>query len=99
MEWIAKHATTAETCAALLCAPQYLSSMSEAEHALVVQRAEHLAFPPEDIADKEATERALAAAERGWRTAQAKVAERAGLSKSYDGTWSQPTTQRVVSTA
>jgi hypothetical protein len=93
MKWLSQHAIDTVICSALLTAPAYLSDLSEAEHALVKQRAEKLALTPEVIEAKALTEKALEQVERGWRVAISKIEGRAGLSKNPDGTSSVATTQ------
>jgi hypothetical protein len=87
--FLEKYAEDPIVVSAILTAPVFLSGLSEPELALVHQRVEqHLG--PEIVSAKAATLKALEQAEGGWETAMRKVAERAGLTKTSDGTWRDP---------
>jgi hypothetical protein len=75
--------------AAVLTAPAYVSGLSEAEYQFVELQLERRA-PTEIIEARAFVQKALAEIERGWRAVIAKIGERAGLTKSPDGTWRDP---------
>lgn len=77
---------------AVLMAPQFLSGLTEAELKMLRHKIEtHIS--PEITAARQSSAQALVEAEQGWERAQAVIAQRAGLVKNAEGTWSQPPTQ------
>jgi hypothetical protein len=86
MGFLEKNATDPVVAAALLTAPPFLSGLSGAELALVKHKVEQHVSP--EIAEaRDATLKAAKEAEAGWQSAIRKIAERAGLTKSPNGTW------------
>jgi hypothetical protein len=73
---------------ALLEAPAFLASLSDAEIALIKAKVEQKHLPPEIVQAKAKVTQALAELERGHRAAQSLIAQRAGLKKDVDGSWS-----------
>ena len=67
------------TASALLCAPSYLSELTDAETDLIRARIEKGAIPVEVREARASTLKMLAAVERGWQRAAALINERAGL--------------------
>lgn len=89
MSFLEKHASDPMIASALLKAPAGLVELSDAERAMVRIKVEtHV--PPDVIEMREKTAKALREAERGWERAQAVIAQRAGLVKGADGSWSEP---------
>ena len=89
MGFLEKNATDPVVAAALLTAPPFLSGLSDAELALVKHKVEQHVSP--EIAEaRDATLKAMKEAEAGWQRAIDKIAERAGLTKTPDGTWRDP---------
>jgi chorismate mutase len=89
MGWLEKHSSDPTIASAILTAPLVLSGLTDVELALVKAKAERAALSPEVAEAKDAAEKALDQAERGWRQAINAIGARAGLSKGADGTWSE----------
>jgi hypothetical protein len=86
MGFLEKNASDPVVAAALLTAPQFISGLSDSELALVKRKVEQHVSPK--IAEaRDATLKAMKETEAGWQSAIRKIAERAGLIKSRDGTW------------
>lgn len=86
--FLQQHVSDPRVASAVLSAPPFLSGLSDAEVAVVQQRMEkHVA--PEIAEARDATLKGLKEAKEGWRRAQDKIGEKAGLTKGADGQWCQ----------
>jgi hypothetical protein len=88
MRFLERFASDPQVACALLTAPAGLTSLSEAEGAMLKLKVESHT-PREIIEARDATAKALQQVEHGWQRAQDIIGQRAGLTKSTDGAWSQ----------
>ena len=77
--FLQKHGSDPLVASALLCAPSFLSDLTDAEAAMVRTKVEKSVIPAEVAEARVATEKALRSAERGWARAIEVIAQRGGL--------------------
>jgi hypothetical protein len=74
--FLTKHGDDPLVASALLLAPPFLSNITDAEAAMIRAKMERIALSPEIIEARDATSKALAAAEKGWGRAISLIAQR-----------------------
>jgi hypothetical protein len=80
VDFLAKHGTDPVFASAILCAPGFLSGLTEDELTFVRRKVEqHIA--PQIAEARDATLKAMKEAEQGWRKAVEKIGERGGLTE------------------
>jgi len=89
LAFLERHATDPRVASAILGAPPFLSGLTDDDVAFVHNKIEQRVAP--EIAEARTTTlKALEQAEQGWRRAQAKIGERAGLGRGCDHSNSEP---------
>ena len=88
MAFLEKSAANPVVASAILTAPHFLSGLSDAELALVTHKVERN-VSLEMVEARDATIKAMQEVVDGWQRAQNAIAQRAGLVKGMDGTWSE----------
>ena len=81
LSFIDKHMDNPAVVSAVLSAPEFLSGLSAVEVGVVKHKVAKAVLSPEATEAKELTEKAWAAAEKGWSRAIEVIAQRGGLSK------------------
>jgi hypothetical protein len=89
MDFLLKSAGDPIVASAVLTAPPFLSGLSDVEVTALKQKVERYASP--EIAEaRDATVKAMSEADHGWQRAMDLIGERAGLTKSPEGMWRDP---------
>jgi hypothetical protein len=84
LSFLERFAADPQIASALLTAPAGLTTLSEAERAMLKTKVESHT-PREIIEARSATAKALQEVEAGWQRAQDVIPQRAGLEKAADG--------------
>lgn len=87
MNFLQRYGSDAEIASALLTAPAGLTDLSDAERALLRSKVEGQ-VNPEIVAERDAMTKAVQQAEEAWTRAEKLIANRAGLQRRSDGSWS-----------
>jgi hypothetical protein len=88
MSFLERFAFDPQIASALLTGPAALTNLSNTEGAMLKANVEkHI--PPEILAARDATAKAMQEVEAGWQRAQDLIGQRAGLQKGPNGAWSE----------